>query len=237
MSRRVFQTIAVVCLILLPATASFAQRGGGMRGGGGGGGGFGGGMRGGGPAMMGGGMQENGPGGGGMFGGNGGCSGGMGMFGSGATMNPAAITGSGFGFGDSTMTRQRMAAQQQQQNQATVDPAVAVFQRQTVQFVQGAMKYDRDHDGELSGPELKLVAAAVMAELQSRQPQDQTASQPDSRQRRGRRSTASRRSENSSAAMTAGFVAKALSYDADASGTLNAAEAQVMAAALIRSLG
>ena len=116
------------------------------------------------------------------------------------------------------------------------------------QFVAAAMNFDADQSTELDSAELTLVATAVMTELRMRQrgmPNRETSadngltafSPPPPRPPNDGRTPAV---PSSPAAvmqqMTAAFVNKALTFDVDGSGALNAAETQQMAIAFLRSL-
>ncbi len=93
------------------------------------------------------------------------------------------------------------------------------------QFVQAAMRFDRNDDQQLDQQELNLVASAVISELQSRR--------ISPRQSRTRRAQPSNTSTSS---MEETFVNRAMKFDRDNNGTLSSSETTRMAAALIRSL-
>ena len=103
------------------------------------------------------------------------------------------------------------------------------------QFVQRAMSFDSNGDGELNARELTQVATAVVAELRRRQPRSNSiASNSFFRIKQGA-SIDSLTGDSTINQMANVFVSKALVYDKDASGTLDARETKAMASALSRA--
>jgi|GEM_PF-2195346 len=132
----------------------------------------------------------------------------------------------------------QMAQAQQMQTAANAAAARAAtenrLQATTSQFVQTAMTFDQDADQMLDREELTQVAAAVIAELETRQGRS-----PRRRQKTRTRRTAQETESTSSPVanpMQERFVARALSFDRNKDGKLNSAETSQMARALIQSL-
>ena len=105
------------------------------------------------------------------------------------------------------------------------------------QFAEAALRFDADADGELSSAELTQVAAAVIKELQTRQqvqpgPMKGANGMPGPHGAKGNEILPNATLEE----MTTTFVTKALTFDRDKSGTLNASETKAFATALIQSL-
>ncbi len=168
--------------------------------------------------------------GGGMCrGGGGGGAGGRGPGGGGR--------GAGGGNGMSAFNMMNQMAQAQQMQTAANNAAARAaaenrLQATTSRFVQTAMTFDQDADQLLDQEELSQVAAAVIAELETRQRRTQNRRRQNSQPRQGTESN----SPSAANPMQERFVARALSFDRNNDGKLNAAETSQMARALIQSL-
>ena len=234
-----FKLFAFGCAIVVFSNDSMAQRGGG-------------GMHGGG---RGGGMMSAGGAEGGMGIGGGGCGKMNGMsIGNGRSQSMAGAFGGNVGFGGAgsmnpILANQMMASQMMiNQNQAmqgcqrgfgNTNSTMNTVQARptTAQFVQKAMSFDRNGDGLLNEGELTQVATAVVAELQNRQLRSNGISSNSFLRIKQSASTNSLSAGNATSQMATVFVSKALSYDKDANGTLDAKETKAMASALIKTLG
>lgn len=105
------------------------------------------------------------------------------------------------------------------------------------QFALKAMSFCADGDGELNQQELTQVAAAVIDELQLRQQRSGSfASNSFLRIKQGA-ATDTLSEGSTTSRMPTVFVCKALSYDKDANGTLDARDTKARDSALIRTLG
>lgn len=225
--------LALCIATILHADLACAQRGGGQGGGG---------LRGGAGGMMGGG----GPQGAGMMGSAGG--GGRGMC-SGANGNNAATdgtqastTGSGFFAGDAIRNQQgRMRHQgmtSSQGNTGSGIPAANTARPTAAQFVQAAMTFDHNEDGELNEEELTLVATAVITELQTRRQQrHEIMAHAGAFQSQTQSASTGLPPDATMTQITTSFVTRALTFDRDSTGTLNSQEIRGMATELIRQIG
>lgn len=217
MIRNRFSILVLIFAATFVADQASAQRGGGGRGGPGGG-----------PRGGGGGM---------------GCSR---MNGTGTAADRTQTANAAAAFFANNATNQQPQFRQQQAfpnnrgsavNSTNALAAANQVRATAAQFVRRAMGFDSDGDGELNEEELALVGAAVVKELQSRRQQNQN------RLASTTFPTASPASPNveppgpTMEEMTAAFIARALTYDRDQTGSLNTAETRVMATALIRTLG
>ena len=219
MLKKTIVFVALLCVAGILADHAFAQRGGGRGGQGGGG------------STMSGGMCSR-------------------TNGAGTTANGTQSSNSGasfFGNDSGNENQQNQTRNMQQQAvpgarnnmTGTASSAQASGRRPTAtQFAEAALKFDADADGELSSAELTQVAAAVIKELQARQqvqpgPMKGGNGMPGPQGAKGNEILPNVTLQE----MTTTFVTKALTFDRDESGTLNAAETQALATALIRSLG
>ncbi len=229
MLNSVIRTVAIVCVLGILSTSAMAQRGGGGPRGGGGGG------RGGGPGGFGGGTAAN-TGGGRM------CSG-MNSAGTAANAvqnssgiaNFFANNAANSNLANPFANRQQQRTRPFQNNSTAVANAANRNRPTSAQFIRAALRFDADNDSELDESELTEVATAVINELRRRQPMRTMGINALAGLQRPPRPTIP--PDVPMNELTAAFVTKALTYDRDDNGTLNAAETRALATAFIRSLG
>jgi len=150
----------------------------------------------------------------------GGGTGGGGAAGDGA---PGTSSRSGFsGFGLLNQLAQANQTQQQNQEAAALAARETQLQNSTERFIERALTFDSNNDRQFDREELNEVAAAVIAELRTRQAPTRQS------RRRSRRSRVTRQSEDDDPETTQRrqetFVARAMSLDCDDDGALDSFE-------------